>query len=76
MNIDEKIIKLLIASGNVSEEKVEQARKLAESLVWDGEVRPTQRAPDLKPACPTCKDTGSVEYPCPNCRPSKTASSG
>ncbi len=36
----------------------------------------TQRAPDLKPACPTCKDTGSVEYPCPNCRSSKAASSG
>ena len=36
----------------------------------------TKRAPDLKPACPTCKDTGSVEYPCPNCRPSRTASSG
>jgi len=41
-----------------------------------GKGRPTMRAPDLKPACPTCKDTGSVEYPCPNCRLSKTASSG
>lgn len=30
---------------------------------------------DLKPVCPTCKGTGSVEYPCPNCRVSKAASS-
>ena len=30
---------------------------------------------DLKPPCPTCKDTGRVEYPCPNCRSSKAASS-
>lgn len=30
---------------------------------------------DLKPVCPTCKGTGSVEYPCPNCRVPKTASS-
>jgi len=36
----------------------------------------TRRVPDVKPACPTCKDTGSVEYPCPNCRSSKTASRG
>lgn len=36
----------------------------------------TKRAPDMKPACPTCKDTGSVLYPCPNCRTSKAASSG
>lgn len=35
----------------------------------------TKRPPDLKPACPTCKDTGRVEYPCPNCRSSKAASS-
>jgi hypothetical protein len=38
MDIHEKIINLLVASGNVPEEKVEQARKLAESLVWDGEA--------------------------------------
>lgn len=38
MDIHEKIIELLVASGNISEEKVEQARKLAESLVWDGEA--------------------------------------
>ena len=55
MDIYEKIVRLLIASGNVSEEKVEQARKLAESLVWDGEVRPTKRALDV---CPECFDTG------------------
>lgn len=29
---------------------------------------------DLKVACPTCNDTGSVEYPCPTCRSSKAAS--
>lgn len=50
--------------------------RFVDSGDWCGEFCPTQRAPDLKPACPICKDTGSVEYPCPNCRPSKTASSG
>jgi len=54
MEIYEKIVRLLVASGNVSEEKVEQARKLAESLVWDGEVRPTQRAVDAWQGCPSC----------------------
>ena len=55
MDIYEKIVKLLVASGNVSEEKVEQARKLAESLVWDGEVRPTQRAADVLEVCDNFK---------------------
>jgi len=56
INIHEKIIKLLIASGNVSEEKVEQARKLAESLVWDEEA--AQQSEQAKDVCPECNTPG------------------
>jgi len=66
MCIEEKIINLLVASGNVSEEKVEQARKLAESLVWDGEIRPTKRAADSSEAeaiCPRCCFIFDIDLP-------------
>lgn len=63
MDIYEKIVRLLVASGNVSEEKVEQARKLAESLVWDGEIRPTPRAADG--ACTCAPEAVGHSYDCP-----------
>ena len=53
MNIEEKIIKLLVASGNVSEEKVEQARKLAESLRFEGDELPPIVTVE---ECPVCRD--------------------
>ena len=71
MDIYEKIVKLLVASGNVSEEKVEQARKLAESLVWDGEVRPAQRAADVPEPCDNFKKARDGK--CYNCGCEETA---
>lgn len=71
MDIYEKIVRLLVASGNVSEEKVEQARKLAESLVWDGEVRPTQRAADVLEVCDNF--TKARDGKCFNCGHAKSA---
>jgi hypothetical protein len=62
MDIHEKIIKLLVASGNVSEEKVEQARNLADSLVWEGEVRPTPRALDEFESCAKCHHPNKVGF--------------
>lgn len=37
MDINEKTIKLLVAAGHVTEEKVEQARHLAKTLKWEDE---------------------------------------
>jgi len=51
MDIYEKIVKLLVASGNVSEDKVEEARHLAESLRWDGEEATQQ---STHKACAKC----------------------
>lgn len=44
MDINEKIIKLLVAAGHVTEEKVEQARHLAETLKWEDENASQQSA--------------------------------
>lgn len=46
------------------------------SLLVNNQLVEQPLAPDVQPMCPTCKDTRSVEYPCPNCRSSKTASIG
>lgn len=47
MDINEKTIKLLVAAGHVTEEKVEQARHLAKTLKWEDENASQQPlAPD------------------------------
>jgi hypothetical protein len=56
MDINGKIIELLVASGNVSKEKVEQARKLAETLKWEDENASQHRV--RQTACTCCEDNG------------------
>jgi hypothetical protein len=41
MNLEARILELLVAGGLVSEEKVEQANKLALSLKWKKSDRPS-----------------------------------
>lgn len=61
MDINEKIIKLLVAAGHVTEEKVEQARHLAETLKWEDENASQQSfAPDVA-ICEDCGKSPAME---------------
>lgn len=58
------------------EEPLEFSRSIANELRRTFEkLEEAESSTDSMFACPTCKDTGRVEYPCPNCRSSKAASS-
>lgn len=72
MDINEKIIKLLVAAGYVTKEKVEQARHLAETLKWEDE-NASQQSVQLTGLC-VCPEEWSVDIHgnCSNCGLAKT----
>lgn len=55
MDINEKIIKLLVAAGHVTEEKVKQARHLAETLKREDENASQQSVHTTPPPALVCE---------------------
>lgn len=66
-NSGEKIVSVGIGGRMVAMTAFEWLQ-LCEQVVTE-----INRHGQLKIKCPACKDTGSVGYPCPNCRPLNSA---
>ena len=69
MNVESRIIELLVTAGYVSEETVEKARKLALSLKWDDGQAAQHSVQRIGGTCPHCRrPVQDVKY-CEACGP-------